>query len=170
MQRFVLEQSSREIPTAHAGRTLLGRAIRLSGLEAAVDERPLLHGMAHRDIVKSYLGLLALGKSDFEAVRNVRADPFFRPTLDIERVPSAARLRPDQLALAFLERVDGALVAFLWAAQGSGTPLRTGHASLDLAGFPLNHSGTQKESGLRAAPSTASGRSVRCGCGRGHGP
>jgi hypothetical protein len=88
MQRFVLEQSSREIHTSHAGLALLGRAIRLSGLEAAVDELPLLHGIAHRDIVKSYLGLLALGKSAFEAVSNVREDPFFRQALDLERVPS----------------------------------------------------------------------------------
>ncbi len=115
MQRFALEQSSREIHTSHAGLALLGRAIRLSGLEAAVDELPRLHGIAHRDIVKSYWGLLALGKSDFEAVSNVREDPFFRPALDIERVPSVARLRLrlDQHAEALMERVDVALVEFL---------------------------------------------------------
>jgi len=120
MQRFVLEQSSQEVHTSHAGLALLGRAIRLSGLEAAVDELPLLHGIAHRDIVKSYLGLLALGKSDFEAVGNMRDDPFFRQALDIERVPSTARLRLrlESHAEALMERVDVALVEFLKTAQG----------------------------------------------------
>jgi Transposase DDE domain group 1 len=147
MQRFVLEQSSREIHTSHAGLALLGRAIRLSGLDAAVDELPLLHGIAHRDIVKSYLGILALGKSDFEAVGNVRADPFFRQALDLERVPSAARLRLrlDQHAEVLMERVDVALVEFLKTAQVPITPLRTGHMSLDLDVFPLDNSGTKKE-------------------------
>jgi hypothetical protein len=147
MQRFVLEQSLREIHTSHAGLALLGRAIRLSGLEAAVDELPLLHGIAHRDIVKSYLGLLALGKSDFEAVSNMREDPFFRQALDLKRVPSAARLRLrlDQHAEALMARVDEALVAFLQAAQVPVTALRTGHVNLDLDVFPLNNSGTKKE-------------------------
>lgn len=145
MQRYVLAQSSREIHPSHAGLALLGRAIRLSGLEAAVDELPLLHGIAHRDIVKSYWGLLALGKSDFEAVSNVREDAFFRQALDIERVPSAARLRLDQHAEALLPRVDVALGEFLRVSAVPLPPLRTGQVSLDLDVFPLNHSGTQTE-------------------------
>jgi hypothetical protein len=147
MQRFALEQSSREIHTAHAGLALLGRAIRLSGLEAAVDELPLLHGIAHRDIVKRYLGLLALGKSDCEAVSNVREDPCFRQALDIERGPSVARLRLrlESHAAALMERVDVALVEFLQAVRVPITPLRTGPVSLDLEVFPMDNSGTQKE-------------------------
>jgi hypothetical protein len=85
---------------------------------------PGLHGIAHRDVVKSDLGLLALGKSDFEAVANVRADPCCRRALDIARVPSAARLRRrlDPPAEAQMERVDGALVEFLQTAQVPITP------------------------------------------------
>jgi len=146
MQRFVLEQSSREIHTSPAGLARVGRAIRLSGLEAAVDELSLLRGRAHRDIVKSYVGLLARGTRDFEAVSNVREDPFFRQALEIERVPSAARLRLrlNPHAEARLERVDVALVEFLQAAQVPITPLRTGPVSLDLDVFPLNHAGTPR--------------------------
>lgn len=51
---------------------------------------PLRHGIAHSDIIKSYLGLLCLGKSDFEAVENVRRDRFFKESLGIGHVSSAA--------------------------------------------------------------------------------
>jgi len=43
--------------------------------------------------IKSYIGLLCLGKSDFEAVENVRGDRFFKESLGIDHVPSSARLR-----------------------------------------------------------------------------
>lgn len=93
------------------------------------------------------MGLLALGKSDFEAVGNVRADPCFRQALDLARVPSAPRLRLrlDQPAEALMERVDVARVEFLRTAEVPITPLRTGHVRLDLAVFPLDNSGTKKE-------------------------
>jgi hypothetical protein len=147
MQRFRLEQSESELYTSHSGLALLGRCIALSGLEAAVEELPLRHGIAHRDVVKSYLGLLALGKSDFEAVQNMRADAFFKAALGIGRVPSAERLRQrlDGSAELLLERVDSAQVAFLRAAEVPVTALWTGHVGLDLDVFPLDNSGTKKE-------------------------
>jgi hypothetical protein len=142
MQRFMLEQSSRDIYTSHAGLALGGHAIRLWGLEAAVDQLPLLPGMAHRDLVKSYGGLLALGKREFEAVSKVRENPFFRQARELGRLPAAARvrLRRDQHAEALLERVAVARVEFLKPAQVSITPRYTGQVSLD-----LTHSGTRKE-------------------------
>jgi DDE family transposase len=147
VQRFILEQSDSEIYTSHSGLALVGRCIGLCGLEAAVDELPLRHGIAHRDVVKSYLGLLATGKSDFEAVQNVRGNSFFKEALGIDRVPSAERLRQrlDETAEALMARVDGALVRFLQAAQVQVTPLWSGHMALDIDVFPMNNSGTKKE-------------------------
>ena len=39
---------------------------------------PLKGGVANSDIVRSYLGLLTQGKSDFDAVENFRGDAFFK--------------------------------------------------------------------------------------------
>ena len=41
------------------------------------------------DIVKSYAGLLALGKSDFEAIEAFRKGRFFKRVLQIDKVPSS---------------------------------------------------------------------------------
>ena len=44
-------------------------------------------------LLKSHLGLLALGKTDFEALSNYKDDPFFREALGLQRLPSAVRMR-----------------------------------------------------------------------------
>ena len=45
------------------------------------------------DIVRSYLGLLAQGKSDFDAIENYRSDAFNKQALGIELLPSSPTLR-----------------------------------------------------------------------------
>ena len=60
---------------------------------AAVGDSASAWHSAHSDVIKSYLGQLCLGKSDLEAVENVRADRFFKEALGIGQVPSPARLR-----------------------------------------------------------------------------
>jgi hypothetical protein len=42
--------------------------------DEAVHRIPLRHGISHEDVAKSYLGLMCLGKSDFEAVANLREE------------------------------------------------------------------------------------------------
>ena len=49
--------------------------------------------IADIDILRSYLGLLCLGKSDFQAITGMRDDDFFQQALGIGRVPSTERLR-----------------------------------------------------------------------------
>jgi hypothetical protein len=46
------------------------------------------------DLVKSYLGLLTLSKSDFEAIEAFRQDRFFQESLDIGHMPGSIWLRP----------------------------------------------------------------------------
>ena len=50
-------------------------------------------GIGLDDIVRSYVGLLAMGQSDYEAITNRREDDYFRESLGIGRVPSAETLR-----------------------------------------------------------------------------
>ena len=79
MRRFIIEQSDAEF-TSHSGLALVGMALNNhGGLPEVVDrEVPLRHGIAHSDVLRSYIGLLCLGKSDFEAVSNVRVDLTFQ--------------------------------------------------------------------------------------------
>lgn len=143
------EQSSKDIYTASGGLKLLGQAIALAGLAAQL--KPLDsgsgRGITDADIVASYLGLLAQGKSDFEAVENVRADRFFRAALGIEKVPASATLRQrmDEKALEYARALDEAGIAFLERIEAPVGALWTGHVALDMDLFPLDNSGTKKE-------------------------
>ena len=69
MKRFIIEQSDLEFYTSHSGLALVGLALNCHtelarALKAVIPQR---HGISHGDIAKSYLGLLCLDKSDFEA-------------------------------------------------------------------------------------------------------
>lgn len=149
MKRFILDQSNTEFYTSHSGLALVGLCLNrfttlLKSLGAAI---PLRHGIAHSDVIKSYLGLLCLGKSDFEAVENVRTDRFFKEALRIGQVPSAARLRQrlDQYAKALLPLMYAAVIEFLVKAKVPVTPLAIGYVALDIDVFPMDNSGTRKE-------------------------
>ena len=93
MRRFEIVQSTTETTTSHAGLALVGRGLAMTGLDRELRQIPLRHGIAHADCVKSYVGLLCTGKSDFDAIENKRNDTFFITALGIERVPSAPSLR-----------------------------------------------------------------------------
>ncbi|SEQ23286.1 Transposase DDE domain group 1 [Ectothiorhodospira magna] len=88
-----LEQSPRRILTAHAGLALIGEAIAASRLDQAVKSMGSYRGTDHGQVLSTYLGLLTLGKSDFEAAEGVRKDPFFLSCMGLKRGLSAARLR-----------------------------------------------------------------------------
>ena len=149
MKRFVLEQSNTEFYTSHSGLSLVGLCLNrfttlCKSLRTAV---PLRHGIAHSDVIKSYLGQLCLGKSDFDAVENVRADRYFKESLDISRVPSAARLRQrmDEHAKDLLPVMYETGIEFLVKAKVPVSPLAMGYVALDIDVFPMDNSGTHKE-------------------------
>jgi hypothetical protein len=149
MKRFIVEQSDTEFYTSHSGLALIGLCLnRYSTLSKTVDGAiPLRHGIAHSDLIKSYLGQLCLGKSDFEAVEAVREDRYFKEALAIRQVPSSARLRQrlDTDASALLPVMYKTSIAFLKSAQVPVSPLATGHVALDIDVFPMDNSRTRKE-------------------------
>ena len=83
---------------------MIGALLGRTGLAARVDEITLAERpepeFSHGGVLTSMIGLLGLGKPDFEAVEAFRADPFFCQALGLEAVPSAATLRPRLDALA----------------------------------------------------------------------
>ena len=149
MKRFVLEQSKTEFYTSHSGLSLVGLCLNrfttlTQSLQTAI---PLRHGIAHSEVIKSYLGQLCLGKSDFDAVENVRTDHYFKEALGIGRVPSAARLRQrmDEHAQDLLPILYETGIEFLVKAKVPVSPLSMGCVALDIDVFPMDNSGTCKE-------------------------
>jgi len=94
MKRFIIEQSDKEFYTSHSGLALVGLGVnKFCSLPDKVRETfpmsPGSTGIGLDDILRSYIGLLATGKSDYEAVTNRRDDDYFREALGIGKVPSA---------------------------------------------------------------------------------
>ena len=94
MKRFILEQSDDEFYTSHSGLALDGFCInRYSELSRVIGRKMDNTGnlISHTDILRSYLGLLCLGKSDYEAIMSMRQDTYFKNALGIKNF----RLRKD---------------------------------------------------------------------------
>jgi hypothetical protein len=153
MRTYRTEQSDKEI-TSHAGMALIGAAItKHTTLARAVDAAlPKRHGTPSSDLVKIRLGLLAQGKSDFEAVNGVRGDAFFQQALNLsKKVPTEAsvRTRMESEADVLTPIVNQANVEFLVNKEVPITPLRTGHVPLDIDVTPHDNSNSKKENTSR---------------------
>ena len=121
MKRLIIEQSTTENYTSHSGLALIGLCLnRYSKLQKTLKAGiPLRHGIDHGDIIKSYIGTLCLGKSDFEAIENFRQDDYFKQSLSIKQVPSCSRLRQrlDEQADVLLPLIQHSMIEFLINAQ-----------------------------------------------------
>ncbi|HYN78372.1 MAG TPA: hypothetical protein VES73_11330 [Lamprocystis sp. (in: g-proteobacteria)] len=83
--------------------------------EAAAVSPVRRDAMPHGDILASYVALLCLGKSDFEAIDAFRTDPYFLEALGLRQAPSAASLRQrlDAHATGFKDAIIAAAIEFL---------------------------------------------------------
>lgn len=152
MKRFIIEQSKKEFYTSHSGLALVGLCINeYCSLPAKAREvfpvSTVRNGIGLDDLLRSYVGLLTLGQSDYEALTNRRGDDYFRESLGISRVASAETLRQrlDELASDLRPLADSCTVEFLRRAPIQITPLETGHVPLDCDCFPMDNSKTHKE-------------------------
>jgi hypothetical protein len=152
MKRFILDQSDKEFYTSNSGLALVGLCLNewcsLPQLaKVAFPVSPASNGIGIDDILRSSVGLLALGQSDYEAVANRKEDDFFREALGIGTVPSRETLRQrlDAVASALRPMVDTCSVEFLSRAKVPITALDTGHVALDCDVFAMDNSKTKKE-------------------------
>ena len=158
MRRFEIVQSATDTTTSHSGLALIGRAIGRTDLVKDLATIPLRHGIAHADCVKSYVGLLCTGKSDFDAIENKRGDAFFATALGVTDVPSSPSLRQrfNEHAATMISLVDKASIDFLSNTRATVTPIvlkygtrlrrvKLKYAVLDIDVFPMDNSGSKKE-------------------------
>lgn len=147
-----------EILTAHGGLGVVGQLFnslplgdRLNASIVPGAERP---DISHRDVVASYVGLLAQGKNDFDHMEALRTDPFFQISLGLKNVPSSPTLRQrlDQAAshdhesqwnAAILESADDLLQR-----HAHYQPIRIGKhdfVPLDVDVSPFDNGKTKKQ-------------------------
>ncbi len=149
VRRLIIANSQADF-TSHAGLGLIGMAIRQRtdlAADAAAVSPVRSDAMPHGDILASYIALLCLGKSDFEAIGAFRQDPYFIEALGLGQVPSEATLRQrlDANASGFKDAVLEAAIAFLCRSGAPITPLANGLVALDADVTPLNNAKTKKE-------------------------
>ena len=149
MRRFIIEQSDKELYTVHTGLALVGLCLnKFTTMERRLRKRVgKCSGISHTDVLRSYVGLLSVGKSDYEAITNKVRDEYFKRSLGIKRVPSAETLRQrmDAYADAFREVVEESAVEVLEKAKVPVSSISTGHVPLDIDVFPMDNSNTKKE-------------------------
>jgi hypothetical protein len=149
MKRFILEQSNDEFYTSHSGLALVGACINhYSGLGPTVSR--VAQGndhIAEIDIIRSYLGLLCLGKSDYQAITAKRDDEYFQQALGIGRIPSAERLRQrlDEAGAALIPVIVKGARTMLKQLKVAVSGYDKGPVPLDIDVFPQDNSNTRKE-------------------------
>lgn len=135
--------------TPTAGLALVGHFLKtlapaLADVDAAL---PVRTGVAASDIVRSYLGLLVQGKSDFDAIENLRGDKFFKQALGIGLLPSSPTLR--QRMDAHASSLAGQVMPMIEHLLAHHAPdygvLPCGWLPLDIDTFAMDNSGTAKE-------------------------
>ena len=135
--------------TPTAGLALVGHFLKtlapaLADVDAAL---PVRTGVASSDIVRSYLGLLVQGKSDFDAIENLRGDKFFKQALGIGLLPSSPTLR--QRMDAHAARLAGQVLPMIERLLARHAPdygvLPCGWLPLDIDTFAMDNSGTAKQ-------------------------
>lgn len=148
MRTFKLEQSKTEILSPHAGLALVGHYLNqqttLGKTSRTISKR---HGISNIDLIRTYLGQMCLGKSDFEAVEQSRNDPFFKAAMGIKQSVSSARLRQrfDEDACRLIPLLDAASIEFMQNVDVPISVLSTGHVPLDMDVFPMDNSNSEKE-------------------------
>jgi hypothetical protein len=107
----------------------------------------VVHQRIRRDIVRSYMGLLVQGKSDFDAIENFRGDKFYKQALGIELLPSSPTLRQrmDAMAAELFEYVPQLNEALLAGAKPDVGVLPCGWLALDIDTFAMDNGGTSKD-------------------------
>lgn len=141
-----------EMIISNSGLALVGRVLASTDLAARVDALTLSDrprpAIAHSDVVKSMIGLLCLGKSDYDAIKQHLNDDFFPAALGCERVPSAETMRQRLGQMAdprMYGVIEGANTQVVKCHAPALTPVKTGHVPLDVDVTPLDNSKTKKE-------------------------
>ena len=157
MTYFELSQSQENL-TSHSGLALFGAAFEQTQLDQRVNQFKLAGAkrepdISHSDILKSYIGLLGLGQSDYENIEPFRGDELvFKLPLGLNTVPSSATLRQrlNQLATmaaapTLLTVIKEESLALLKQAGATFSPTLRELIPLDIDVSPFDNSKSHKE-------------------------
>ncbi|MDQ6419089.1 IS1380 family transposase [Paenibacillus sp. LHD-117] len=151
-------QSKEILLTTHTGLASVGALLSHTQLSQRLN-RSVVKGMenpihGNGDVMKSYVGLLCHGKSDFDHIEPFRKDPVFQTCFDVRKVPSSPTLRQRLDAAAQTMDVHWNEILLQESAdlirnvKAPVTGLVAGEHTvipLDIDVSPFDNSGTKKE-------------------------
>ena len=151
MTEFIIKRLPYDL-SSHAGLAFVGQYLDSVKVNSLVDSAfPVRSGVTNSDTLKSYLGLLCMGKNDFDAIENFRTNAFFSRALGLKAVPSSPTLRQrlDANASDWFDLVHQ-LNEKLLQSRLNGKPidfgaLDCGYTPVDLDTFAMDNSFTKKE-------------------------
>jgi len=148
--RFQIMQGNEHL-TSHSGLALAGAILDKSRLRERLDtvvlpEHPAPE-ISHSDVVTAMVGLICLGKPDFEAIEAFRDDLFFLQSLGLDSVPSSPTLRQrlDNAQGAFNEIILNESALVVGRHAPAITPCHGDLVAVDVDVSPFDNSGTKKE-------------------------
>ena len=148
MRQLIVKQLDYDL-TPVAGLALAGHYLKsMAPVFEQIDKAlPVRGGVDTSDVVRSYLGLLVQGKSDFDAIENFRGDAFFKQALGIRQLPSSATLRQrmDGRASDLFEFTSPLIETLLAHARPDYGVLPCGWLPLDIDTFAMDNGDTAKE-------------------------
>ena len=151
MTDFIIKKLPYDL-SSHAGLAFIGKYLKRVNVNALIDPLfPVRSGVANSEIIKSYLALLCMGKSDFDAIESFRSNAFFKRALGLAAVPSSPTLRqrmdtnaaswfdlaPTMNQMLLGSRINGQAIDF--------GALPCGYTPVDLDTFAMDNGGTKKE-------------------------
>ena len=143
-----------EFLSSHSGLALIGALLHRTNLKKHLSQMEVYDCpdpvISHYDIVCSMIGLLCLGKPDFDAIEPFRGDPFFAKSLGIERCPASSTLRQrlDVVKNTFDSVIKKESAALIRRTAPKITPISTSigdYVPIDIDVSPFDNSGTKKE-------------------------
>ena len=151
--KLKIEQSDTEFYTPTAGLYFIGYAInKQTTLKKTLRTVKKRHGIPNIELIRTVSALLATGKSDFDAIENIRNDDWFKRCMGIRQMPSSSRLRQrfDEDASALMPLINDSLAEVVVNLDAPVTALprrldKHHHVALDIDVFPMDNSGTKKE-------------------------
>jgi hypothetical protein len=147
-------KDSGEYLSSHSGLSLVGALLARANLKNRLNAINLPQccepGISHGDVVYAMLGLLCLGKSEFDAIEPLRADTFFGQAMGIEKCPSSSTIRQrlDVVHGAFdtiLKEESAGLVSHMAPVITAVKTSVGAFVPLDLDVSPFDNSKTKKE-------------------------
>jgi hypothetical protein len=136
-----------ELIAAESGLTLMASLLQKTRLQQRLEPTGKRSQIPDFAILKSYAGLLAMGKTEFAKIEQFRDDDFFRIVLGLKAIPSEEILRqrldqaPESWALKIIEEGN----RLIRTMQGPITPSIDDLIPLDIDVSPFDNSDTKKE-------------------------